>query len=305
MMKLWIPLLLQFLHYGAGSHLPAPLNVSINSFNMEHTLNFLPGPGTPTGTFFRVHFLRFRRRSSWKLVSDCLKLTASQRICNLTRAMTDPLNQYQARVQAFTSTHSSNWTISGLFQPLTDTVLGPPDVSVSGCGNCLILQVSPPTTLGFKQYKQLQDLYRTLHYMVRRTRDGAQFSLNIYYKAETLISYLEPGVEYCVTVTVTTIFNPHAVPTRPYCAFTSPPANCSMCVVLGLLCVLFVLLFFIIGLAIYGSHLILPNLPRLLKTLGGEIQDAISKEHDQISTTQCQDDNATDYTLALLNPCPQ
>ncbi|KAM3862179.1 interferon alpha/beta receptor 2-like [Diretmus argenteus] len=174
-MGLWI-----LLHFHLGNapwsvsvSLPDPFNVSVASFNMEHTLSFTPDPGTPSDTHFRVHILNFRRKTSWTPVARCLVLTAGE-TCNLTRAFKNPLDQYRARVQAFTPTQTSNWTLSGQFQPLTDTVLGPPKVTVSGCGNCLHLQVSPPTARGLQQYKQLKDLYRGIHCLVRRTRDGAQ-----------------------------------------------------------------------------------------------------------------------------------
>lgn len=42
-------------------------------------------------------------------------------------------------------------------------------------------------------------------------------------KEEIIIRYLQPGVEYCVTVAVKTLFNSNAVTSAPHCAFTSPP----------------------------------------------------------------------------------
>lgn len=50
-------------------------------------------------------------------------------------------------------------------------VLGPPDVSVSGCGNCLLLQFKTSTSWGLQQMINLQ---RELVVVVRRSRDGAQ-----------------------------------------------------------------------------------------------------------------------------------
>lgn len=54
---------------------------------------------------------------------------------------------------------------------LIAAVLGPPDVTMSGCGNCLLLRLKVPTARG---HQQLKDLYRELVLKVRRTRDGAQ-----------------------------------------------------------------------------------------------------------------------------------
>lgn len=50
-----------------------------------------------------------------------------------------------------------------------------------------------------------------------------QFGLTLDYKEEIMITYLEPGVEYCVTVAVKTLFNSNTVTSKPHCAFTSPP----------------------------------------------------------------------------------
>nr|XP_020442456.1 interferon alpha/beta receptor 2-like isoform X4 [Monopterus albus] len=190
MMGLWMLLLLH-LHLGNApwievvcASLPAPASVSISSFNMEHILSFLPGPGTPSNTHFMVQTIR-PRKNSWRLVAGCSELMAGQ-TCNLTKVFKDPYDKYQARIQAFTPTQTSNWTVSQWFQPLTDTVLEPPDVSVSGCGNCLIMQLKVPTTRGLK------DLYRGVTFHVQRTRDGAQFSLTLPFKEKNVITYLQP-----------------------------------------------------------------------------------------------------------------
>ncbi|XP_053185068.1 interferon alpha/beta receptor 2-like [Scomber japonicus] len=287
-MGLWMLLLLLFLllhfHLGnapriegggkcGGSNglcvaLPAPSNVSIYSFNMEHTLSFLPGPETPPGTHFTVQILRFRK-STWRPVTGCSELVVGQ-TCNLTRVFKDQFGTYQARVQAFTpnQNQTSEWTLSKRFQPQTDTVMGPPDVSVSGCGNCLLLYVTVPKTLGLEQYEQLQSLYRELHIHVHRTRDGVQFKMKLQYKEENMISYLQPGVEYCVTVTVTVLFNSKSVPSKPFCAFTSPPPRSSLKVVYCLLGAFSVLGFLLIGVVVYGgqlsNELLRRRLPRIV-----------------------------------------
>ncbi|XP_023273357.1 interferon alpha/beta receptor 2-like isoform X1 [Seriola lalandi dorsalis] len=259
-MELWMLLLLHLQLANApwiedvAVSLPAPSNVSISSFNMEHTLSFLPGARTPSNTHFSVQIIR-QRKSSWRPVVGCLELKAAQ-MCNLTTAFKDPYTQYRARVQAFTATQASNWTVSGWFQPLSDTVLGPPGVSVSGCGNCLILQLRLPVTRGGQQNLQLENLYRTVELHVQRTRDETQFRLSLPYKEETVITYLQPGVEYCVTITVTTYFSSNSVSSRPYCAFTSPPPpTTSAYLVFGLLGASCMLVLFFIGLMVHGGWL--------------------------------------------------
>ncbi|KAM9347609.1 interferon alpha/beta receptor 2-like [Symphorus nematophorus] len=263
-MGLWMLLLLH-VHLDVCASLPAPSNVSISSFNMEHTLSFQPGPNTPSSARFSVETLCLRK-NSWKAVAGCVKLTARQ-TCNLTRAFNGQFDHYRARVQASTPNQTSNWTVSGWFQPLSDTVLRPPDVSVSGCGNCLLLKLRVPTTRGLQQ---LTDLHGEVLLHVQRTWDSAQFRLSLRYKDEIKITYLQPGVEYCVTISVKTLFNSNAVTSKPYCAFTSPPPlTSSLLVVYGLLGVFCALCCLLIGLFFYDGQLSLKLVKeRFLRPLG-------------------------------------
>nr|XP_040058095.1 interferon alpha/beta receptor 2-like [Gasterosteus aculeatus aculeatus] len=230
--------------------LPAPSNVSISSFNLEHTLRFLPGLETPPDARFTVHILRLRRKT-WRPVTACLELRAGQ-TCDLTYVFKDLSDPCRARVQAFTSTQTSNWAVSERFTPLSDTVLGPPDVSLSGCGNCLLLHI----TLPMKAPKQLKQLYRRVVLHVRRSRDGAQFDLSLTYNEENKISYLQQGVEYCVSVSVTSLTNYNCVASPPRCAFTSPPRPTSSPHILhSLLAALCASAFLLVGLLVCASRL--------------------------------------------------
>ncbi|KAM8749909.1 interferon alpha/beta receptor 2-like isoform 2-T2 [Acanthopagrus schlegelii] len=268
-MRLWILLLLLLRQSHLGNapwteaisvSLPAPSNVSISSINMEHTLSFLPGADSPDSSRFEVQVVRVSKRS-WTAVAACSALKAGQ-TCNLTQVFKKPLEQYRARVRAFTAGQTSSWTVSAAFQPLSDTVLGPPDVVVSGCGNCLLLQVRPPSSVGMLP----TDLYMDLVLNVKRTRDGAQFILTRPYKEEMEISYLQRGVEYCVTVTVKTLFNDNSVPSDAHCAFTSPPPSHSLSVVYGLLGAFCALLLLLIGSITCNGQLSVRLLRRRLPT---------------------------------------
>ncbi|XP_070831844.1 interferon alpha/beta receptor 2-like isoform X2 [Chaetodon trifascialis] len=297
----WMLLLLHF-HLVLCVPLPVPSNVSISSFNMEHTLSFLPGPETPSSTRFKVEVLRFRKKS-WREVADCSKLTAGQ-TCNLTRAIRDPFDYYQARVRAFAANRTSNWTVSEQFQPLSDTVLGPPDVSVSGCGNCLLLHLRVPPIRGLQQ---LQDFHGELVFHVRRTRDGAQFGLNLQYEEEIVITYLEPGVEYCVTVAVKTLFNSHSVTSKPHCAFTSPPPSSSLYVVYGLLGAFSALGFLLLGLVVYCIQLGVkrrrpPGALSYLLLQGLDHGGAPPELSGQISAMQLHKEGSVDCLLTAHRP---
>ncbi|XP_075886771.1 interferon alpha/beta receptor 2-like [Nelusetta ayraudi] len=205
------------LHLAACMPLPPPSNVSITSFNMEHMLHFQPGVGTPASSRFAVQTYRGRR---WWPVASCQQLAAGQ-TCNLSLDLQDPLQDQRVRVRAMDHhhNHTSSWSLTPWFHPLTHTVLGPPDVTLSGCGNCLHLQLRVPTA---RWRQQLMDLYRELVLTVRRSRDGAKFEVILPFKEEAVLSYLQPGVEYCVTTAVRTPFGGRSLTSQPHCAFTSP-----------------------------------------------------------------------------------
>ncbi|XP_072300104.1 interferon alpha/beta receptor 2-like [Eucyclogobius newberryi] len=218
---------------------PVPVNISIWSFNLEHILHFVPGPGTPASARFTVQALKFSRK--WKDVPQCATMKPGQQ-CNLTLVFKDPLDSYQARVQAFTPNQRSNWTKSALFQPLPDTMLGPPRLMLSGCGNCLLLQVSPPLL----KTDQLLSLFWKLHVQVQRSRDGAQFNLSMPMREGIRVEHLQRGVEYCVTVVVHTVFNDNSTPGKRLCALSGPPDTAPVARA-WLVAVMSVLLFFLLG----------------------------------------------------------
>uniref|UniRef100_A0A3Q2FR53 Interferon alpha/beta receptor 2-like n=1 Tax=Cyprinodon variegatus TaxID=28743 RepID=A0A3Q2FR53_CYPVA len=194
-MGLWTLLLLH-LHLVCIS-LPEPSNVSISSFNMEHILSFSPGPRTPTDAHFQVQFYSFRTRR-WKAVVGCEQLMAGQ-TCNLTDGLGDVFDQYMARVRAVRTNQTSNWTRSREFQPLADTQ---PHVSSA----LLRLQLTFPGFFSIFQFK-----------------------MEVPYKQKTVISYLQPGVEYCVFASFRSFVNRSSISSELHCAFTSPPPPKHMC----------------------------------------------------------------------------
>ncbi|KAJ8352560.1 hypothetical protein SKAU_G00240360 [Synaphobranchus kaupii] len=250
----------------------APLNVSIVSFNLEHILHWLPAPGTPVTTQFRVHCLHLSE-VSWKPVPWCLKVDTETLSCDMTESFLDSSSFYIARVQAFSSPQRSNWTLSAPFNPILDTVLGPPQVSVSGCGSCLRLQITPPTGRG-PQNLLSPHLLSEFTCWVRRSGEHAQFSLRVSSSEELLVEYLEPGVEYCVTAAVTVNFNTRAVPSQPQCAYTSPPPINTVPALLGALCVTCLLgvLFCSFLFSSRGARYLPKTLPRILLSIPSLIQ---------------------------------
>ncbi|XP_062861475.1 interferon alpha/beta receptor 2-like [Trichomycterus rosablanca] len=229
--------------------LPVPQNVTIISFNMKHKLTWRPGPGTPAFTLFQVESYN-QRRKRWNSILNCSDLQIGES-CDLTRSFRDVFSYYLARVQAFSPDQESNWTNSMFFHPLTDTTLGPPEVSLAGCGNCLLLKLSAPASS-----EQLLELYfyQQYHVNVSRTRDKAQFSIKAS-NGENLINYLEPEAEYCITVvTVSSSQNP-VLPSAPHCTYTSPQPLNTVTLFVTALCAVFLLMMLSCAALIYTGML--------------------------------------------------
>ncbi|PWA26238.1 hypothetical protein CCH79_00013723 [Gambusia affinis] len=258
-MGLWTPLLL-LLHLAVCVSLPAPANVSITSYNMEHILRFWPDPRTPPDARFTVQ-IHSTRKQRWKTVVECAELTAGQ-TCNLTSKLKDMFDYYLARVQALRTNQTSNWTSSNLFHPLEDSETTEHHHTDLTCFN--------KTHEYRKHLIYYQDHLFTNHF----------FRLKQSYQQETVISYLQPGVEYCVSVSFKSFINRNSVPSEYRCAFTSPPPPQHTCtplqmtlflhlsaklfLVLGLLGGFTLLVVIFVGRFIYSSKVSLELLRRHL-----------------------------------------
>ncbi|KAL2076849.1 hypothetical protein ACEWY4_027558 [Coilia grayii] len=265
---------------GGGSHMEGgqewravTVNVSVVSFNLEHTLTWSPGNNTPTDTHFRVQYSMNR---SWVSVSGCQELVCGES-CDLTVLLWDPFDSYGLRLQAFSPAHnhSSHWSHSKPFCPITDTVFGPPVLQVSGCGACLRLHIRPPASR-WQQHNinnslSIHTFYTKLMAHLTRTRDNAQFSVPVQ-SGENLIGYLEPGAEYCLTVVTVThlTHGSRTIPSQPHCTHTSPtPAN-PVLVFVSVLCALSLMVALLFCAALLYSGLLLPTrtpLPHALSSV--------------------------------------
>ncbi|KAL7881429.1 hypothetical protein AOLI_G00082770 [Acnodon oligacanthus] len=216
-----------------------------------------PGPGTPVFTRFRVQSYHKKKRP-WVSLLICSDLSTGES-CDLTIYFNNPHCYYLARVQAFIPDQESNWTSSKLLYPilhskkplafsvllsfhpaihlkqesslsagLESAILGPLVVEFTGCGS-LLLQLSPPPSRGHGRQSEL--FFGDYTVNVSRTRDKAQFVLRAS-SGKNLINYLEPGVEYCITVLPVINLNNAVVTSGPHCAYTSPtPVNTdSLCI---------------------------------------------------------------------------
>ncbi|KAJ8379141.1 hypothetical protein AAFF_G00230530 [Aldrovandia affinis] len=216
--------------------LPAPVNLSVVSVNFEHNLRWDPGLGTPPGTTYRVQYspcgsepLRVLNVSGDSV--DLVKRT-------LWKCTTDVLEVYTIEVQAVHHGRVSPWSEIA-FTPYTETRLGPPVVTVAGCGDCLNLTITLPRG---KAQESLQEIYSHFNYHIFWKRAGESKVWNLSTgQSSHVLQNLEPGVEHCVLVELQVNTNKHTLPSDWSCAFTSPKGHSLVPAVLACVSALLVL----------------------------------------------------------------
>ncbi|XP_061579036.1 interferon gamma receptor 2-like [Cololabis saira] len=202
----------------ALSSLPAPINVRVISINFHHVLHWEPGPGTVSGTQYKISWKR-RDKRKWTHLSD---LTNSTKIEMKEMKMESESYKYHLAVRA-----SYNGTVSGMskitFEPFTETVIGPAEVSVEGCGACLQINISLPQPYQHSEVKDMYKLYQpTFTILWRKGREGRLEKLEKQVRT-VVLNNLEKAVEYCVQVQTQTRSNANTRPSAWTCAFTSLP----------------------------------------------------------------------------------
>ncbi|KAK1169935.1 interferon alpha/beta receptor 2-like isoform X1 [Acipenser oxyrinchus oxyrinchus] len=228
---------------------PDPVDVTIDSQNFQHFLRWQPGAGTPVGTQYRVQY-KCSECESWSSVTTCMNVSSSGE-CEVTEEFKVWLSHYRARVQAFNGASQSNWISSADFMPLSDTILGPPEVSVTGCGDCLLLKLKPPIGKG---PKPLLDIYHEFDYTITMKNNGEREIPTS--KPEFVLENLEPGTEYCVTVRMYRAgLNMNSKPSEPHCAFTSPEPVSKVAFQVVPLCIVLLLCGVLVAALFYSGFL--------------------------------------------------
>ncbi|NXI35352.1 INRA2 protein, partial [Galbula dea] len=109
--------------------------------------------------------------------------------------------------------------------------LGPAEVNISSCINCINVTIKLPTSHFRANAKQLSltDIYEELDYVITlKTHDGAHKRPRQKTTEEvfsTVIEELYPNRNYCVSVVVTASLNKHSIPSAWKCVTTDSVAQ--------------------------------------------------------------------------------
>ncbi|NWU93841.1 INRA2 protein, partial [Upupa epops] len=109
--------------------------------------------------------------------------------------------------------------------------LGPPEVNISSCLNCINVTIKLPTSYFRRNEKLLSliDIYEELYYVITlRTLDGVHKRPHERTTEDlfsTVIEELYPNRNYCVSVTVTASLNKNSIPSAWKCVTTDSVAQ--------------------------------------------------------------------------------
>ncbi|XP_033915959.1 interferon alpha/beta receptor 2 isoform X2 [Melopsittacus undulatus] len=194
-----------------------PQNLQMKSYNFQHILSWQAKSDPTMPTYYRV---LYTDRRNWKTAKQCSNIT--QLSCNLTDDLKQVNTQYSALVQSFVGNEKFNSSVLH-FMPVSDTFLGPPEVNVSSCINCINVTIKLPTSHLRKNEKLLSliDIYEELdYYITLKTLDGEhkrpheKTTDDVF---STVIEELYPNRNYCVSVMVISSVNQNSIPSAWKC----------------------------------------------------------------------------------------
>ncbi|XP_068251481.1 interferon alpha/beta receptor 2 isoform X2 [Nyctibius grandis] len=189
----------------------------MESCNFQHILSWQAKSDPTVPTYYRV---LYTDRRNWKTAKQCSNIT--QLSCNLTDDLKNIFTEYSVLVQSFIGTEVLNSSVLR-FLPRLDTFLGPPEVNISSCLNCINVTIKLPTS-HFRENGKLSsliDIYKELYYDITlKTLDGERKRPREKTTEEifsTVIEELYPNRNYCVSVVVTASVNKNSIPSAWKC----------------------------------------------------------------------------------------
>ncbi|KAK5861502.1 hypothetical protein PBY51_022893 [Eleginops maclovinus] len=271
---------------------PPPVNITLTSSHFEHVLRWEPGPGTPTGVYYHVTIIT-QTGTGWVLVPGCEHVQYPL-VCNLTEAFFDRKQVYYTKLSALLDSKPEALAVvtQPAFQPIKETALDLPLLTVTPCGKDLCVDHRPTV-------EHLRASYDSLYYTLRVTSnnaDKAQFFVDTQSLGRVILKDLASGRQYCVSIR---IFD-RKVPresnySQPVCASTpahstpDPWISASLCFLV--MCVLVVL-----ALLIYTGSICLSRRPL------PPVLTSIHHTEEELAVPSCNSSLSSLLNLELAAP---
>ncbi|NXQ97927.1 I20RA protein, partial [Sagittarius serpentarius] len=224
--------------------LPNPRNVHFESINMKNVLHWSAPEGTGDGVLYKVKYSVYGV-GKWIRKPECRNINRTW--CDLSSETSDYEEQYYASVKAFLNGMCSDWMETTRFNPLTDTKIDPPMVSVSSTEKSISIILTAPEKWKRSPEEEsvsLLQVYPGLQYNVsvlnKKTKKRWFFSIS---NNTLVVPWLEPGTAYCVSaqIHVTTPLL-HSGFSKEYCIDTLKDKTADETVTITFGCVLPIML---------------------------------------------------------------
>uniref|UniRef100_A0A8C0ZF19 Interleukin 20 receptor subunit alpha n=1 Tax=Cyanistes caeruleus TaxID=156563 RepID=A0A8C0ZF19_CYACU len=183
--------------------LPNPRNVRFESVNMKNVLHWSAPEGTGDGVLYKVKYAVYGV-GKWIRKPECRNINRTW--CDLSSETSDYEEQYYASVKAFLNGTCSDWMETTRFNPLTDTKIDPPMVSVSSTDRSILIILTAPEKWKRSPEEEsisLLQVYPGLQYNVsvlnKKTKKRWFFSIS---NKTLVVPWLEPGTAYCVSAQI-------------------------------------------------------------------------------------------------------
>ncbi|NWZ45074.1 I20RA protein, partial [Brachypodius atriceps] len=183
--------------------LPNPRNVHFESINMKNVLHWSAPEGTGDGVLYKVKYAVYGV-GKWIRKPECGNINRTW--CDLSSETSDYEEQYYASVKAFLNGACSDWMETTRFNPLTDTKIAPPMVSVSSTDRSISIILTTPEKWKRSPEEEsvsLLQVYPGLRYNVsvlnKKTKKRWLFSIS---NNTLVVPWLEPGTAYCVSAQI-------------------------------------------------------------------------------------------------------
>ncbi|XP_068035566.1 interferon alpha/beta receptor 2 [Anomalospiza imberbis] len=204
-----------------------PYNLQMDSHNFQHILTWQAEHDPAVPASYNVLY-RDHRSQSWMSARQCSGIALLS--CELTEEFKDTSTEYSALVQSIGGAQVLNSSVLR-FVPLTETILGPPEVNITSCPNCINVTIKLPASHFRAKGKLLSliDIYEELDYDITlKSQDGEHKRPRQRTTEElfsTVIEELYPSRNYCVSVGVTASLNKNSVPSPWKCVTTDSEAR--------------------------------------------------------------------------------
>ncbi|XP_030090771.2 interferon alpha/beta receptor 2 isoform X1 [Serinus canaria] len=204
-----------------------PYNLQMDSHNFQHILSWQAERDPAVPASYNVLY-KDHRSQDWMSAQQCSGV--AQLSCELTEEFKVISTEYSVFVQSIGGAQVLNSSLLR-FVPLTETILGPPEVNITSCPNCLNVTIKLPASHFRHEGKLLSliDIYEELDFDITlKSQDGEHKRPRQRTTEEVfsiVIEELYPSRNYCLSVGVTASLNKNSVPSPWKCVTADSEAQ--------------------------------------------------------------------------------